>query len=106
MSIVVKNVVKSFGQQKALKDVSFSIPSGEIVGFLGPNGAGKSTTINLLLNFIAPTSGEAFINGDSVIEKSKETKSHLTYIPENLMLYPTLTAVENLDYFLGIGGKK
>lgn len=104
--IKTKNLTKKYGDFTALHNLNIEIKEGEIFCLLGANGAGKSTTINLLLNFISPTSGNAFINELDVVENTKKTKSFLTYIPENLMLYPTLTAVENLDYFLGIGGYK
>jgi len=81
------------------------VKEGEIYCLLGANGAGKTTTINLLLGFTPPTSGSANINGIDVVSAPKETKKHLAYIPENLMLYPNLTALENLDYFSGLAGK-
>ncbi|OCK44122.1 ABC transporter ATP-binding protein [Tenacibaculum soleae] len=104
--IKTKNLTKKYGDFIALNNLNIEIKEGEIFCLLGANGAGKSTTINLLLNFITPTSGNAFINELDVANNTKKTKSFLTYIPENLMLYPSLTAVENLDYFLGIGGYK
>lgn len=104
--ITINNLTKKYGDFTALNKLNLNIKEGEILCLLGANGAGKSTTINLLLNFITPTSGSSSINGFDVVKNSKKTKSFLTYIPENLMLYPTLTAIENLDYFLGIGGKK
>ena len=104
--IKTENLTKKYGDFTALKNLNIEIKKGEIFCLLGANGAGKSTTINLLLNFIAPSSGNAFINDIDVVKHPKKTKSFLTYIPENLMLYPTLTAIENLDYFLGIGGHK
>ena len=73
---------------------------------LGANGAGKSTTINMLLNFIQPTSGSAMVNNLDVLKNPLKTKEFLTYIPENLMLYPTFSALENLDYFTKLSGKK
>ncbi len=103
--IKTSNLTKKYGDFTALENLNIEIKEGEILCLLGANGAGKSTTINLLLNFIAPTSGSAYINGLDVTKHPKKTKPYLTYIPENLMLYPTLTAIENLDYFLGIGGK-
>jgi ABC-2 type transport system ATP-binding protein len=99
-------LTKKYGDFTALNDLNLSIKEGEIYCLLGANGAGKTTTINLLLNFIAPSSGSVSINGMDVVKNPIKTKAFLTYIPENLMLYPTLTAVENLDYFLGIGGVK
>ena len=103
--ITTKNLTKKYGDFTALNSLNLDIKSGEIYCLLGANGAGKSTTINLLLNFIQPSSGEAFINNMDVTKQPLETKKHLAYIPENLMLYPTLSALENLDYFSGIAGK-
>ncbi|WP_299121971.1 ABC transporter ATP-binding protein [uncultured Tenacibaculum sp.] len=103
--ILTNNLTKSYGDFKAVQNLNLEVKEGEILCLLGANGAGKSTTINMLLNFIQPTSGEAKINGLDVTQNSIKTKSFLTYIPENLMLYPTLTAVENLDYFTKLSGK-
>ena len=97
--ITVKNISKKYGDFSALKEVSFQVKKGEILCLLGANGAGKSTTINILLNFTRATSGIAEINAYNVLEAPIKTKEFLTYIPENLMLYPTFNAVENLDYF-------
>jgi ABC-2 type transport system ATP-binding protein len=72
---------------------------------LGANGAGKTTTINLFLNFIAPTSGTALVNGLDVTKEPLETKRHLAYIPETVMLYKNLTGLENLEYFAALAGK-
>lgn len=104
--ITVKNVCKKYGDFTAVNDLSFEVKPGEIFCLLGANGAGKSTTINMLLNFINPTSGVLEINGLNVVENSIKTKEFLTYIPENLMLYPNLSATENLDYFTKLSGKK
>jgi ABC-2 type transport system ATP-binding protein len=104
--INVKNVCKKYGDFTAVNDLSFEVKPGEIFCLLGANGAGKSTTINMLLNFINPTSGVLEINGLNVVENSIKTKEFLTYIPENLMLYPNLSATENLDYFTKLSGKK
>ena len=104
--ITVKNVYKKYGDFTAVNDLSFEVKPGEIFCLLGANGAGKSTTINMLLNFINPTSGTLEIDGLDVVENSIKTKEFLTYIPENLMLYPNLSATENLDYFTRLSGKK
>lgn len=104
--IRIDNLTKTYGDFTALSALSLTVEAGEIYCLLGANGAGKTTTINLLLGFIKPTSGEAFINDINVVDKPKLTKNHLAYIPENLMLYPSLTAIENLDYFSGIANKK
>jgi ABC-2 type transport system ATP-binding protein len=100
------NLTKSYNGTPALSGVSFDVNPGEIFCLLGANGAGKTTTINLFLNFITPTSGQAFIGDKDVAIDSLETKKLLTYIPENLTLYPNLTGLENLDYFAGLSGKK
>ena len=97
--ITVKNISKKYGDFSALKDLSFQVKKGEILCLLGANGAGKSTTINILLNFTRATSGIAKINDIDVLKEPIKTKEFLTYIPENLMLYPTFNAIENLDYF-------
>lgn len=104
--LLSKNLSKSYGGFLALKGLNLSINEGEIYCLLGANGAGKSTTINLFLNFIRPTSGSAFINGINVLENPLETKKYLAYIPENLMLYPYLSGLENLNFFCKLSGKK
>lgn len=103
--IITNNLTKKYGDFTALDKLELSVKEGDIYCLLGANGAGKTTTINLLLGFIEPTSGSAFINQLNVQENSLETKQFLAYIPENLMLYPSLSALENLDYFSGIAGK-
>ena len=104
--IIINNLTKKYGEQEALSNLNLEVNEGEIYCLLGANGAGKTTTINILLGFIEATSGNAFINQLDVSKNAKATKQFLAYIPENLMLYPSLTAVENLDYFSGIAGKK
>lgn len=104
--IKTKHLTKKYGGSIAVNDLNLAVKEGEILCLLGANGAGKSTTINMLLNFVTPTSGSAEINGLDVVKNPIKTKGFLTYIPENLMLYPTLTAVENLDYFTRLSGKK
>ena len=103
--ILTNNLTKSYGDFTALDALNLEVKEGEIYCLLGANGAGKTTTINLLLGFIRPTSGNAYINNINVAEHPKDTKAHLAYIPENLMLYPSLSAIENLDYFSGIANK-
>lgn len=104
--ISTNKLTKKFGDFTAVDNLTLSVKEGEILCLLGANGAGKSTTINMLLGFIKPTSGTAEINGLDVTKNNLKTKEFITYIPENLMLYPSLTAVENLDYFAGIAGKE
>ena len=103
--ITTNNITKKYGDFTAINDLSFNVNEGEILCLLGANGAGKSTIINILLNFTLPTLGTAEINNLDVIKNPIKTKEFLTYIPENLMLYPTLSAVENLDYFTKLSNK-
>lgn len=97
---------KEYGKKVALKGLDLKISAGEIYCLLGANGAGKSTTINLFLDFIKPTSGHANINGLSASDHSLETKKHLAYIPEIVMLYRNLSGFENLKYFTALSGNE
>ncbi len=102
--LTAKNLSKTYGNHTALNRLNLTIQAGEIFALLGQNGAGKTTTINLFLGFISPSSGSANINGISVADNALETKKHLAYIPETVMLYPNLTGVENLDFFSALAG--
>ena len=95
---------KTYGAYDALKGLDLNIAAGDIYCLLGANGAGKTTTINLFLNFIDPTAGSATVNGIDVATSPLETKKYLAYIPETVMLYGTLTGIENLSYFAKLGG--
>lgn len=95
---------KTYGDYDALKGLNLTISPGDIYCLLGANGAGKTTTINLFLNFIDPTSGVARVCGIDAAEQPLETKKLLAYIPEQVMLYGNLTAIENLRYFAQLGG--
>jgi len=95
---------KSYEGFEALKGLNLQVRGGDIYCLLGANGAGKTTTINLFLNFIAPSSGVAKVNGFDVAQQPLETKRHLAYIPEQIMLYGNLTGLENLEYFARLGG--
>ena len=101
-----KNLTKEYDGNRALDGLNLSVESGDIYCLLGANGAGKSTTINLFLNFIKPTSGVAVIDQMDVAREPLKTKEVIAYIPENLNLYGELTGLENLEYFVGISGKK
>ncbi len=96
--IEVKNVSKRYGNFEAIKDISFKIEEGEIVGFLGPNGAGKSTTMNMITGFIEPTSGKIVVNGFDIDKKPKKAKKEIGYMPENVPLYNDLTVKEFISY--------
>ena len=103
--ISVKNITKTFNDFNALKNLSIEVAQGEIYGLLGSNGAGKSTTINILLGFVDPNSGEAFINDINATSEKLKARKNIGYIPENVNLYPYLTGIENLDYFCKLAGK-
>lgn len=89
----------------ALDHVSFHVNPGSVYAMLGGNGAGKTTTINLFLNFIEPTSGEARIDGIVTHKEPLKAKQRIAYVSENVMLYPNFTAIQNLDFFAKLGGK-
>jgi ABC-2 type transport system ATP-binding protein len=89
----------------ALDNVSFSVGAGQIFAMLGANGAGKTTAINIFLNFIEPTRGEAKVCGIATHVDPLQAKQRLAYVSENVMLYPQFTALQNLDYFARLGGK-
>ena len=89
----------------ALDHISFSVKQGEVYAMLGGNGAGKTTTINLFLNFIEPTEGEARIDGIATHKEPLQAKRNVAFVSENVMLYPNFTAIQNLDFFARLGGK-
>ncbi len=98
-------LTKRYNGVTALNALTLTVAPGDVFCLLGANGAGKTTTINLFLNFIAPTSGTALVNGLDVTKEPLETKRHLAYIPETVMLYKNLTGLENLEYFAALAGK-
>lgn len=98
MSIEVKNVFKYFGEQAAVKDVSFSVKKGEIVGFLGPNGAGKSTTMKMITGYIPASSGEIFVSGLKVGIDNLKPQRKIGYLPENNPLYIDMYVKEYLQF--------
>ena len=104
-TINVQSITKTFKNFKAINDLTLEVAKGEIYGLLGSNGAGKTTTINILLGFLEPDSGSAYINGVDTSSDPGETRKHTGYIPENVNLYPYLSGLENLDYFCKLTGK-
>jgi ABC-2 type transport system ATP-binding protein len=95
---------KTFDGVHAVTDLELTIKPGEVFCLLGANGAGKTTTINLFLNFIEPSSGQARISGLNVVDHPIETKKRLAYIPEQVTLYRNLTGLENLRFFTRLAG--
>jgi len=102
MSIEVKDLVKIYGEQKALDCISFTVGKGEIVGFLGPNGAGKSTTMKILTGYLGQDGGQAIVCGLSVGEQPLATKKKIGYLPESNPLYPDMYVGEYLDFIADI----
>jgi len=98
MSIEVKNISKSYGDQKALDNISFSIKKGEIVGFLGPNGAGKSTLMKILTTYLAADEGTALVNGQDINNNPKVVQLSIGYLPEHNPLYLDLYVREYLAF--------
>ena len=98
MSIEVKNISKSYGNQKALDNISFSVKKGEIVGFLGPNGAGKSTLMKILTTYINADEGDAKVNNFDVLNQQKQVQQSVGYLPEHNPLYLDLYVREYLEF--------
>ena len=98
MSIEVSNLLKTYGEQKAVNNISFKINKGEIVGFLGPNGAGKSTTMKILTGYLQQTAGTAHVCGLNVSNEPLETKKKLGYLPEANALYFDMYVKEYLSF--------
>lgn len=98
MSIEVNAISKSYGTQKALDNISFSIKKGEIVGFLGPNGAGKSTLMKILTTYITADEGSALVNGNDVSMQQKAVQKSIGYLPEHNPLYLDLYVKEYLEF--------
>lgn len=102
--IELKNVTKKYGQNYAVRDVSFRIEKGEIVGFLGRNGAGKTTTMNIVTGYISSTEGIVTVDGFDILKNPREAKQRIGYLPELPPLYPDLTVEEYLSFACRLKG--
>ena len=102
MSIVITNLTKYYGNQKAIDNISFQVNDNEIVGFLGPNGAGKSTTMKIVTGYVTADSGTALVNGINVNINSLEAKKQIGYLPESNPLYFEMYVREYLEFIAGI----
>lgn len=96
--ISVSNLSRQYGALHAVNNISFEVRRGEVLGFLGPNGAGKSTTMQMLAGNLAPSAGQILINGIDLLDKPKQAKAHIGYLPDQPPLYKELTVDEYLDY--------
>ena len=100
--VEVKNLYKSYGNIAAVKDVSFTVDKGEILGFLGPNGAGKSTTMNIIAGYLAGSKGTVTIDGYDVLDYPLEVRKRIGYLPEQPPLYPDMTVEKYLEFVYGL----
>jgi ABC-2 type transport system ATP-binding protein len=98
MDIIIENLTKKYGAQKAVDNISLKVATGEILGFLGPNGAGKTTTMKIITNYIAADEGEVYIGGKSLKEDANELKRHIGYLSENNPLYPEMPVIDYLEF--------
>jgi ABC-2 type transport system ATP-binding protein len=104
MSIVVQRLLKQFGAQKAVNEISFSVSKGEIVGFLGPNGAGKSTTMKMITGYLQPDGGSISVSGIDVVKDPLAVKAKIGYLPESNALYYDMYVREYLSFVAGVHG--
>lgn len=104
--VSLNQVEKRFGKFQALKDVTFTVNKGEVLGFIGPNGAGKSTTIRILLGMLKKTGGEATIFGKDVWKEDTAIHQAISYVPGDVYLWPNLTGGEIIDLLLRLNGQK
>ena len=100
--VEVKNLTICYGDIKAVDDISFTVDTGEVLGFLGPNGAGKSTTMNIITGYISSTSGTVTVDGSEILENPKETKKKIGYLPEIPPLYPDMTVRKYLEFMFDL----
>jgi ABC-2 type transport system ATP-binding protein len=98
MDIVIENLTKRYGAQKAVDNISLKVATGEILGFLGPNGAGKTTTMKIITSFIAADEGEVYIGGKSLKSDPRDIKRHIGYLPENNPLYQEMPVINYLEF--------
>lgn len=96
--IEISNLTKSYGNKKAVDDISFTVNRGEVLGFLGPNGAGKSTTMNIITGYISSTSGSVKVDGHDILDEPNEVKKRIGYLPEIPPLYMDMTVIDYLEF--------
>lgn len=104
MDIIVENLTKKYGTQKAVDNISFKVKTGEVLGFLGPNGAGKTTTMKAITTFLLPDNGKITVGNFSIYDDSEEIKKHIGYLPENNPLYENMPVLDYLHFVANIEG--
>lgn len=105
MLLEVQNLSKRYGQVQAVQDISFTINTGEFIGFLGGNGAGKSTTIKMLTGQLFPSAGNILVQGKNILEDANFVRSQIGYVPEFPEMYEYLTGKEMLEFVISVRGK-
>lgn len=100
------SVSMAFNGHRAVDDLSLMLAPGEVYALLGPNGAGKTTTLNMILGFLKPQSGSIHVDGIDAVADPLRARARIAYLPETVMLHPSLTAIENLSYFVLLAGRK
>lgn len=100
--IEVRNLVKNYGNVKAVRDISFTVENGEILGFLGPNGAGKTTTLRVITSYLSPTSGNVFVDNLNVLDNSMEIRSLIGYLPEMNPLYHEMNVYKFMEFVANV----
>ncbi len=104
MDVVVENLTKTYGTQKAVDHLSFKVKTGEVLGFLGPNGAGKTTTMKAITSFLIPDEGSIRVGDFSVDEQAEEVKKHIGYLPESNPLYEEMPIIDYLKFVAKVEG--
>ena len=98
MDIIVENLTKKYGPQRAVDNISFRVKTGEVLGFLGPNGAGKTTTMKAITSYLAPNEGNIRIGDFSVLEEPESIKKKIGYLPEHNPLYTDMPVIDYLKF--------
>ncbi len=104
--LALDGIDKRFGNHQALQSLSLRLDAGEVYAMLGPNGAGKTTTLNLILGFIAPDRGTIRVDGIDAVRDPVGARARIAYLPETVMLHPSMSGAENLRYFAMLGGRR
>jgi ABC-2 type transport system ATP-binding protein len=104
--IDIRSLNKCYGDIAVVSNLQLQVKRGEIFGFIGHNGAGKTTTVNMLTTLLSPSSGSASVAGYDIVKEGTEVRRRIGYLPENVQLYDSLTAYENLEYFAKLSGIK